>query len=437
MRAIKITALAGALAALALGAAAQAQQLDAAARADAVTKLSAALRDRYVFPEVGAKAADTITANLKAGAYDQLNEPGAFAKQLTDDLAAVAHDKHMRVMSRSAPPPRTGDAPKPPPINEAGIVRADKLPGDIGYIEVVAFPPTERFKPVIDRAMTALAGSKALIFDLRRNGGGSPESVAYLVSFMTPEGAPTHINDIVSRTAGTQAFTRRSFHSQATPVRFAGVPAFVLTSGKTFSGGEEFAYDLQALKLATLIGETTGGGANPVSGAQLSADLGAAVPYGRAENPVTKTNWEGVGVKPEIAVPAADALAAALKQRDRPATGTVAEAGGSQVFAPRSTPTPGSREALERAINAARTDNPDLSFASVNAAKAFPRQAAMMKARLGDLGAIKDMTFRGPDTMNGDVYDVAFERGVFRCAVVLDAQGKLDGIGLMGPAPAP
>ncbi len=437
MRAIRLATLMGALASLALSAAAQSQQLDAAARADAVSKLSTALRERYVFPEVGANAAETITANLKSGAYDQLSEPGAFAKRLTGDLAAVAHDRHMQVVSRSASPQKASDAPEPLLINEAGIVRADKLLGDIGYIEVIAFPPLDRFKPVIDRAMSGLAGSKALIFDLRRNSGGSPESVAYLVSFMTPEDAPTHINDIVSRKAGTLEFVRKTFNSQATPVRFAGVPAFVLTSSKTFSGGEEFAYDLQSLKLATLVGETTGGGANPVSGVRLSDDLSATVPYGRAENPVTRTNWDGVGVKPKIAVPADDALAATLKQLGRPASHQVAKAGGSQAFSPRLIPTPGAREVLERTIAAATNPDPDVSFVSTSAAKAFPRQAALIRSRLETMGGMREVTFRGPNFLNGDTYDVAFERGSLRFDVVLDVQGKLEGVNVTSLPPPP
>jgi hypothetical protein len=285
--------------------------------------------------------------------------------------------------------------------------------------------------------MTALAGSKVLIFDLRRNGGGSPASVAYLVSFMTPADKPTHINDVVRRKAGTLEFDRQIYNSQATPVRFAGVPAFVLTSPRTFSGGEEFSYDLQALKLATLVGEVTGGGANPTGGVPLSDDLGASVPYGRAENPVTKTNWEGLGVKPDIVVPAAEALAATLSRLHRPATAQVAEAGGTQVFAPRSTPVTGSRAILERALNAVQSGDPDTSYMSSRAAFALPRQVAFFKSQLGDAGGVRDMVFREPDAMGGDVYDVTFEHKTLRCAVVLNSEGQLDGLAVLGPPPAP
>jgi hypothetical protein len=131
LRISKLAALIGVLAGLELGSPALAQQLDAAARADAVAKLSTAMRDRYVFPEIGTKAADLVESNLKSGAYDQLSDPGAFAQRLSADLSTVAHDKHLKVSSRSAlpsPPPAGAPQDSRPPRNEVGIVRADRLP---------------------------------------------------------------------------------------------------------------------------------------------------------------------------------------------------------------------------------------------------------------------------------------------------------------------
>ncbi len=93
----------------------------------------------------------------------------------------------------------------------------------------------------------------------------------------------------------------------------ASKPLYVLTSHDTFSGGEEFCYNLKNLKRATLIGETTGGGAHPVSGHRIDDHFMIGVPFARAINPVSKTNWEGTGVEPDIKVPATDALTTAQK----------------------------------------------------------------------------------------------------------------------------
>src|SRR5262249_52418714 len=85
-------------------------------------------------------------------------------------------------------------------------------------------------------------------------------------------------------------------------------PLYVLTGEATFSAAEECAYDLQALKRATLVGEVTGGGANPNELVPLSLGFMMSVAIGKVENAVTHGNWEGVGVKPDVAVPDARAL---------------------------------------------------------------------------------------------------------------------------------
>jgi len=152
-----------------------------------------------------------------------------------------------------------------------------------------------------------------MIIDLRRNGGGEPSSVAHLMSHFFAPGDVRHLNDIYTRPTDA---TQQYWTNPSVGVRYTG-PVYVLTSPRTFSGGEEAAYDFQTQKRATLIGEATGGGANPGDFVAIGEGFGAFIPTGRAINPITKTNWEHTGVKPDIAVPAADALkvahAAALR----------------------------------------------------------------------------------------------------------------------------
>ena len=288
--------------------------LDAAARRDIVAELGGALRDRYVFPETGEHAAAVIARASAAGAYDGLTDRFAFAGRLSADIRAIARDKHLDIVSSGSwLPPRGGPPPGgPPPPPRGELARAEKLSGGIGYIEVTSFPPLGEFKPVLDRAMSALKGSRALVVDVRRNGGGSPESVAYFVSYLVQPGRP--LSAIISRTPKTRDFTRQTFSSVPTPVSFAGVPVSVLTSKNTFSGGEDFAYTAQALKRAIIIGEVTAGGANPAGPVDLGHGLIAIIPFGRSENPVTKTNWEGRGVQPDLAAPASDARSLALRR---------------------------------------------------------------------------------------------------------------------------
>jgi C-terminal processing protease CtpA/Prc len=158
--------------------------------------------------------------------------------------------------------------------------------------------------------MTFLAGTRAMIIDLRQNGGGSPKMVALISSYLFDR--RTHLNDLWTRsTNATEEFwTQDSVAGR----RFGGEkPVFVLTSTNTFSGAEEFTYNLKALKRATIVGETTGGGAHPVRGRRIDEHFMIGVPFARAINPVTRTNWEGVGVEPDTKVLAGEALKTALK----------------------------------------------------------------------------------------------------------------------------
>ena len=269
------------------------------------------LRERYVFPDIGDQAAKAIESALGAGGYAGLDQLAALAQRLTEDLRTVAKDKHLRVSAPGAP---TAAPARVPPRAEGGVTRADILDSNVGFIEVVGFPPPGSFNGPINRAMSALQQTRALIVDVRRNGGGSPVSVAYLVSYFLARGERVHINTFINRNPGTETFRSQDFFSETTLFSYTGKPVLVLTSDRTFSGGEEFAYDMQVMKLAKVVGATTGGGANPGGTVRLPAGLTMFIPGGRARNPITGTNWEGVGVKPDMAVPSENALKAALEQ---------------------------------------------------------------------------------------------------------------------------
>ena len=191
-----------------------------------------------------------------------------------------------------------------------GFVKAEQLPGNVGYLKFNMFADVDLCATTASAAMTFLAGTRALVIDMRENGGGSPGMVAFVSSYLFDR--RTHLNDLWTRRTGkTEEFwTRDSVPGR----RFGGEkPIYVLTSARTFSGAEEFTYNLKTLKRATIVGETTGGGAHPVAGHRIDEHFMIGVPYARAINPITHTNWEGVGVKPDIIVPANDALATAQK----------------------------------------------------------------------------------------------------------------------------
>ena len=300
------------------------EALTPATRSEIVEALGTKLREQYVFPDVGKSVAAALTAKLRKGDYTALMTPAAFEAALTTDLRTLGKDSHLRVRFqphfRPGPPP--GSAPSPEDVVQMraamaqrgfGIARVQRLAGNIGYLDVRGFFPTEFAAPAMSAAMTLLSGTDALIIDLRNNGGGEPQTVAYLMSHFFAEGDERHLNDIYNRLDGT---TRTYWTVPSVGARYTS-PIFVLTSHNTFSGGEEFAYDVKTQKRGTLVGEVTGGGANPGDYLPLTRGFIAFIPTGRAINPVTKTNWEHVGVAPDLTAPAADAMrlayAAALK----------------------------------------------------------------------------------------------------------------------------
>ncbi|MBB4000672.1 S41 family peptidase [Aureimonas pseudogalii] len=288
--------------------------LDRAVVGTAIEGIARELREAYVFPDVGNQAADAIEGDLAAGAYAKASDPAEFALQLTERLQGLTNDSHVRVIHGDP----FANRPKSSAPQGAGF-EVKRLDGDVGYLHLASFVPPEAFKPAADAAMRGLSDTAALIIDMRDNGGGHPASVAYLASFFLDPSRRVHINDLIWRNRGTTSFRTEAFWSSPTPVSYLGKPVYVLVGPKTYSAGEEFAYDLQMLKRATIVGETTRGGANPGGLNELGSDFFVVVPTGRAENPITGGNWGGVGVRPDVSA-ASDVTreaALALAKRDR------------------------------------------------------------------------------------------------------------------------
>jgi peptidase S41-like protein len=294
-------------------------KIDAATRTRVIDGAIAQLNEFYVFPETAKKMAEAVKAKQKKGDYDSIIDGDAFAKKLTEDFRDVSHDKHLRVNFSPAPMP---DRPEGPPSADerarhrkdmermnCGFDKVEILSGNVGYLKFHFFADPEVCGPTAVAAMNFLANVDAIIFDLRENGGGDPKMIAFISTYLFSE--PTHLNDLWERKGDA---THQYWTLPYVPgKRLDGKPAYVLTSKQTFSGAEEFSYNLKNLKRATLIGETTGGGAHPVSGHRIDDHFMIGVPFARAINPISKTNWEGTGVEPDIKVPSADALTTAEK----------------------------------------------------------------------------------------------------------------------------
>ena len=297
-------------------------RLDAPARAKVIGGAIALLDSFYVFPDVAKRMGDSLRARNTRGAYDSYANAISFSMKLNAEVRELSRDKHMGVNYSVRPiPPRPTTPIAPSPEDSArmrsqmdamncGFVKVEQLEGNVGYVKFNGFFDVDACAATASAAMNFVAGTRALIVDMRENGGGSPAMVAYVSSYLFS--SRTHLNDLWERRSGKteEYWTRDDVPGR----RFGGdKPVYVLTSARTFSGAEEFSYNLKSLKRATIIGETTGGGAHPVSGHPIDEHFMMGVPFARAINPITRTNWESVGVEPDIKVPAADALATAQK----------------------------------------------------------------------------------------------------------------------------
>lgn len=278
-----------------------------------VNKLANLMNRNYVFPEKGEAMHDLIKKKLKDQAYDQLNSNEDFAAALETDLRSVINDKHIRVSyspdRAQAMQNRDRNGGRSIPEN-FGFEEVSILADNIGYLDLRGFMDIGMAEDVAKPAMDKLITADAIIFDLRNNGGGSPNMIRFISSYIFGD-KPVHLNTFYWRPADnySETWTDPSLASQTKP----DIPIYVLTSDYTFSAAEEFTYNLKNLERATIIGETTGGGAHPGGPMLIQDGFIINVPQGRAINPITKTNWEGVGVVPHISVPAADAYKHALE----------------------------------------------------------------------------------------------------------------------------
>lgn len=296
--------------------------LDAAARAEVIDGALKALSEGYVFPDVAKQMEQAIRARQRRNEYDSITGARLLAQTLTDHLRDVSHDKHLRVdyvEQVLPPPPLSTPDTRPSPDEQTridrqsaiagrqnfGFVRVERLAGNIGYLDFRAFMPPAVAGDTAAAAITFLANCDAVIFDMRQNGGGDPTMVAFITSdLFGPQ--PVHLNDFYNR---PQNETRQSWTLPYVPgKRLTHKDVYILTSSRTFSGAEEFTYNLKQLKRATVVGENTGGGAHLVDERQINDHFIIGVPSGRPINAVTKTDWEGVGVEPDVKVSAENAL---------------------------------------------------------------------------------------------------------------------------------
>ena len=286
-------------------------KIDTKERTLVIDSIAKFMNENYVFPDKGKEMGDLLLANLKAGKYDEITNPNEFAQKLSEDLLTINNDRHIGVMFMPERIAMIKEAEEDE--NNKELEELEKrfnefsnfefeelkiLPGNVGYLKFNGFRDASIAGPTAVAAMNFLAHTDAIIIDLTENGGGSPSMIQLISTYFFDE--VEHLNSFYIREGDrTKQFWTLTY---VPGERMPETDLYILTSSRTFSAAEEFTYNFKNMERATIVGETTGGGAHPVAPYIINDNFIVRVPFGRAVNPISETNWEGTGIEPHVAI---------------------------------------------------------------------------------------------------------------------------------------
>jgi len=292
---------------------------------ETIEKLSLLIQDFYIYPDVAKKTSEHLYKQYEARHFDKYQHNESLATALTESVQSINKDKHMRIMSNApyiAPQNtleaksvhRMGQINNYRSINH-GFKELKMLEGNVAYLDLRMFAPMDRAKEIADAYMKLLSLADAVVIDLTQNGGGNPSMVQYLCSYFFDK--KLHLNSLYYREGDRteEYWTLEEVGGK----KLVDIPLFIMIGEETFSGAEEFSYNMQTRKRATIIGQTSAGAANPGGTRGINEHLSVFIPTGRAINPITHTSWEGIGVQPEIITKKEETFDQALKEAQKAA----------------------------------------------------------------------------------------------------------------------
>ena len=322
--------------------------ISAIEKKEVIESIGKRLQENYIYPKTTKQIISKLNKNLEAGVYKSIKDPNKFASKLTEDIFAVSNDLHFAIFFDSQWVTNHRKVNKPETkrvIQEKELAEAKRknfefrdvklLDGNVGYLNFTYFHEPQQARETLAAAMKFLSNSDALIIDLRHNNGGYLEMVQLISSFLFTTEKTITFFDYFYIEKGKRIDEKQRILPSVPGKRMPNVDVYILTSSRTFSAAEWMAYSLKNLKRATIIGEKTAGGAHPVTRKVVSDRFSINVPIGIIKDPITKTDFEGKGIKPHFDVPSRNALFVAhIKALEKLSTTVPKENGKYSWFLP-------------------------------------------------------------------------------------------------------
>ena len=316
MRVPKLNLLAAAMIAISCMNSVKAQQLTAEERNTAIQNIAKQIAANYIYPEKGGQIASHIQSVNFKGDFDKAATWKEFDEMVTNELRKFSQDEHLYVKNdpdvvkdlRDMDKNKNGRISSESTAQASMIQDSKVLEGNVGYLKVPVININKKNAQDLYDAMKKMEGTKALIIDLRDNGGGGSDMGPVFESFFLPAGTPTlqfTTRDGTSSTDSTVSWLQEKRYEK---------PVYVLINKKTASAAEAFAFVLQQNRHARIVGERSAGAAYMNSWYAIDDQNYVSVSTAAPSLPGNDISWESTGVQPDIKVKKGDALEVAIRE---------------------------------------------------------------------------------------------------------------------------
>lgn len=277
-----------------------------------ILEISDKIKKFYIFDDIAETLSKKLKSETRKKTFENLTDQ-KFADKLSAYLVKNGNDRHFNVLYK--PDYKVNPITDKKEIQKLydeinrrynyGFEKVMRLDGNIGYVQYAGFPDdNESAAKVLAATMNFVANTNSLILDLRDNRGGDKDMTELFLSYFFDKKIQLSESYTRFNNSKTKSYTREKVQGE----RYLDKPIYILVNKNTISAAESVAYNLQKRNLATVVGETTYGAANPVKAFFIDNKFHLFIPITSGKNAATNTNWEHTGVIPNIKIKSKKAL---------------------------------------------------------------------------------------------------------------------------------